>query len=227
MKRLLLCVCMFLAGATSLQDEVITSYTGPVSFSTTVDSTSSSTYDIVTIVISGIATSLTGTDYSSTSSGKVDLISGEWSVTGTSATGFLLDSSSTDDTVSGAAYSYMNFANNTATLWDGKTSSFTAAASGDSSVYSAFADSWYASKTTKYLAVNATLASLYVTKGWTSISFSDASTSNGSYITVNTLGYATETITITQTAVPEPGAFSLLVAGLFGLVAYARRKRKQ
>ena len=133
----ILSVCVLLGLAGMVQaTPLTTTYTGPVSFTATED-TSHAAYDLVTITINGFPTTDTGD--------KLTLVSGQWSALGPAGTGFFLDSSSTDDTVVGAMTSYINFASNTDTLRDGLTPNFTVPTG--TGVYSAFGDSWYTSKT--------------------------------------------------------------------------------
>lgn len=61
--------------------------------------------------------------------------------------------------------------------------------------------------------------------GWTSITLGDSNTTNPSKIYTVALT-TTNPETITISAVPEPGTIALLAGGLFGLLAYAWRKRK-
>jgi hypothetical protein len=214
MKRvLLLSVCVLLGFACVAQAGLLTTYTGPVSFTAT-DDTSNPNYDKITIVISGFPGSV--------STDKLTALSGQWSVTGPLGTGFFLNSDSTDDTDNtNKATTYINLPSNTGTLRDGSTPAFTVATG--TGVYSAFADSWYSGATTKFLAVNANVAVLEVTKGWTGITLDAINTGNWSALSTVALGALPASIHVT---IPEPGTIALLGCGLFGLVAYAWRKRK-
>ena len=219
MKRvLLLSACVLLGLACVAQAEVLsTTYTGPVSFSATRDA-SNPNYDKVTIVISGFP--------GSNIADKLTALSGQWSVLsttpGVTGTGFFLNSDSTDDTDNtNKATTYINLPSNTGTLRDGSTPAFTVATG--TGVYSAFADSWYSGATTKFLAVNANVAVLEVTKGWTDITLGAINTGNWSALSTVALGALPASIHVT---IPEPGTIALLGCGLVGLVAYAWRKRK-
>jgi hypothetical protein len=219
MKRvLLLSACVLLGLACVAQAGLVTTYTGPVSFTAT-DDTSNPNYDKVTIVISGFP--------GSSVSDKITALSGQWSVLstkpGVTGTGFFLNSDVTDDTDNtNKATTYINLPSNTGTLRDGSTPAFTVATG--TGVYSAFADSWYSGQTTKFLAVNANVAVLEVTKGWTDITWDAINTGNWSALSTVALGALPASIHVQN--VPEPGTIALLGCGLFGLLAYAWRKRK-
>jgi hypothetical protein len=68
------------------------------------------------------------------------------------------------------------------------------------------------------------LAILRVTKGTTKISCGDGT--SGSQLGYSDANVVTTQFSVVQEVIPEPSTIVLLVSGLFGLVAYAWRKRK-
>lgn len=230
MKRFLIliaCAALFFAGATAARAETIAAeYTGPVAVAADLDS-SNPTYDLISVVITGISGSSSSTD-------KVTMLSGgKWSVTGSAdVNGFYMTGTDSTwefwslagmqgDFPTDTSTTCFNFGATTGALKDGSTPAFRDATSAPG-VFGEFGDTWYSGNTADFLPVGSTLAVLWVTKDWTTISYGDYDATNWSGISTVDLGLVPETITI---QIPEPGALALLAAGLIGLLAYAWRRR--
>lgn len=114
-------------------------------------------------------------------------------------------------------YSYINLPTTTDKLGNGSDAYRTSA--GLTDMYTAFANTW--ANTSGYLAVNSTIAVMYVTHD-AGVSFSGGAT-GGVYLA------GTGVITpasFTVTATPEPGTVVLLASGLVGLLIAAWRRKR-
>lgn len=214
-KTLLLATCIIALGATSAWADLIS-----------VD-TARSSYDAYDKLVISI-----GEFDGVSSSSLISAFEGEF--TATSTEGIRL-SSSTDTSGTAAWYkytlnnfagimetlgtssdyfsSYANLDSTTGGLSDG--SDLSRAGSDATHMYTSFTGSWFTTEPSSFLGESDVIAVLYVLPG-TNVSFSGAA-----YVA----GDKEYGISF-STAVPEPSTLVLLACGLFGLLAYAWRKRR-
>jgi hypothetical protein len=227
MKRLVaLSVCLLLAGATVANADILTGTgavtSGNVSIGFTWDSNPSLTYDVVDIYLSGLSGNVAGA--------QVVTVEGAWTSTGGSFNVQGLDASSlvykkhAADTLGTGNDSFVNMTQNGSAVWtrNGGTTNLTTLLRGG----------WMdGGMMEERLGVGAgdtdgdgydenLIARMHVTKGTTMITFGGGANDKFGYTTGATQ------VTAFSVAVPEPTSLALLGCGLFGLLAYAWRKRK-
>lgn len=243
MKRLLLLsVCLMLVGAVSAQAGFLASVPilieqdGPATLSATISAYSSS-LDQVTINITGI----TGGSY-------IAALEGVFTVGSTDGNGgFAADGVPGDDlgqgsvaqTPPGNPQTWLHYPSDVAALSNGNPAYFTDTGQSDPGsgfeLYSAFADAFYSTTTTKMPRASGNsaqtlLATFFVSDATTtSITFGpEAAGPSGTFdsaVGIYDGATLSEHFTFGATT-PEPSTLVLLASGLVGLLCYAWRKRK-
>lgn len=219
MKRLLMsAVCLLAIGATAAQAELISADTVRTTFDDNLDK---------------LVISISGFDSGFSAASTISALEGEF--TADSTNGVRLSSSldvsgttawykytlnSYADLIellgTGSSYfsSYVNLDSTTGSLSDN--SALSRSGSDSSHMYTSYTGNWFTTDSASMLGVGDVIAVAYVATG-TNVSFSGQAF---------VAGQGTSNISFSTSAVPEPSTLALLACGLFGLLAYAWRRRK-